>query len=213
MPTLPHQTHICPTRNQLLRERGLAENTLVVFTSDNGADRYPIASADFFQSNGVLRGYKYDQYEGGIRIPALAWWPGTVKKGATSDVPTHFMDYMSTFAEMAGASDQVPGDTDGVSLVALLQGKEDDRLTHDRFLYWEDQGGQRAGRLGKWKVVQRSPDEAMELYDLEADIEETTNIVRHHPEVAARMYALLESSHNPAPPQIEPDAPKGRYYR
>lgn len=196
-----------------LRDSGKAENTLVIFTSDNGADRYPIACADFFDANGGLRGYKYDQYEGGIRMPTIAWWPGTVKKNTVNDLPFHFMDYMSTFAELAGAGAYVPKDVDGVSVADAFTGKRNDGLKQDRFLYWEDQGGQRAGRLGPWKVVQRSPNDALELYNLAADVKETTDVAKAHPEVVATLYALLEANHSEAPPQIEPSAPEGRNYR
>ncbi|MCF6285948.1 MAG: sulfatase-like hydrolase/transferase [Candidatus Hydrogenedentes bacterium] len=196
-----------------LEESGLAENTLVIFTSDNGADRYPIACADFFDANGGLRGYKYDQYEGGIRVPTIAHWPGTVKKGAVNDLPFHFADYMATFADLAGASDQVPGDVDGISIVAAFTGARDAALKNDRFLYWEDLGGQRAGRLGRWKAVQRSPESPLELYDLDTDMAETTNVAVQHPDVVAKLYALLDANHSEARPQIEPHAPKGRYYR
>ena len=196
-----------------LKAQGLAENTLVIFTSDNGADRYPIASPEFFAANGVLRGYKYDQYEGGIRVPTIAWWPGTVKTGVKNDLPFHFADYMATFAELGGASAAVPSDVDGISVLATFTGAIDPALKRDRFLYWEDQGGQRAGRLGKWKAVQRSPNSPLELYDLESDLAETTNVAVSHPEIVAKLYALLDASHSDAPPQIEPDAPKGRHYR
>jgi arylsulfatase A len=196
-----------------LKASGLSENTLVVFTSDNGADRYPIASPEFFEANGALRGYKYDQYEGGIRIPTIAHWPGKLNAGTVNHVPIHFMDYMPTFAYMAGATAHVPADVDGVSVSATFTGNDDTELKRDRFFYWEDQGGQRAGRLGRWKAVQRSPNSPLELYDLRSDLAETTNVAVGNPEVVARLYALLEASHSPAPPQIEPDAPKGRYYR
>ncbi len=196
-----------------LKAKGLAENTLVIFTSDNGADRYPIANADFFNANGGLRGYKYDQYEGGIRVPTIAHWPGMLKPGTENHMPFHFMDYLPTFATLAGADAAVPPDVDGLSLAATLTGKDDTELKRDRFLYWEDQGGQRSGRLGRWKAVQRSPQSPLELYDLQVDVAETTNVAASHPDMVAKLYALLDASHSEAPPQIEPDAPKGRHYR
>lgn len=196
-----------------LEAQGLAENTLVIFTSDNGPDRYPIASADFFNARGGLRGYKYDQYEGGIRVPTIAWQPATVAAGSENDLIFHFMDYLPTFAELAGAGEAVPADVDGISIAAAITGQDDPALERERFLYWEDEGGQRSGRLGPWKAVQRSPEVPMELYNLDEDLAETENVAKAHPEVAARLYTLLEASHSPAPPQNEPSAPRGRYYR
>jgi arylsulfatase A-like enzyme len=196
-----------------LKAKGLMENTLVIFTSDNGGDKYSIASPQFFEANGVLRGYKYDQYEGGIRIPTIAWWPGKIKTGAVNDLPFYFADYMSTFAELGGATAAVPEDVDGISVLSTFTGKKDEALEKDRFLYWEDLGGQRAGRLGHWKAVQRSVDSPLELYDLDKDLSETTNLAVSNPEVVAMMYALLDANHSEAPPQIEPKAPKGRHYR
>ena len=196
-----------------LRETGRAENTLVIFTSDNGPDRFSIASADFFNARGGLRGYKYDQYEGGIRVPAIAWWPDTIKAGAVNDLPFHFMDYLPTFGELAGAAAAVPADVDGVSLAPVFRGEGNRGLEAERFFYWEDDGGQRSGRLGPWKIVQRGPDSPLELYNLEADPAEATNVAIGHPEIVARIYALLEASHTPARPQIEPKAPDGRNYQ
>jgi arylsulfatase A len=196
-----------------LKAKGIAENTLVLFTSDNGPDRYSIPDPEFFDANGPLRGYKYDQYEGGIRVPALAWWPGTINPGESNHVPWHFADFLPTCADLAGAQDSAPQDLDGLSIRSLFQGQPSANLARARFFYWEDDTGQRAGLLGgDWKIVQRSPDSAPELYDLSKDPGETRDLRQENPEMLVRLYALLEANHTEAPLQKNPEAPDGRLY-
>ncbi len=193
---------------ELLAKKGMAEDTLVIFTSDNGPDRYSLACTDFFNGRGGLRGYKYDMYEGGIRVPAVAWWPGTVPAGTTSPYPWHFADVMPTFAALAGTTD-VPAN-DGASIVPALE--DPAAAIEERVLYWETDDG-RALRLGKWKLVQPEPGAPVELYDLSQDIAEKNDLADKHPRVALRLKKQLDAQHEPAPPQIEPSAPDGRYYR
>src|SRR5699024_9494018 len=117
---------------QKLREHGIAENTLVIFTSDNGPHEEGGNDPAFFNSNGPFRGIKRDLYEGGIRVPMIAQWPGKIKAGSTSDHISGFQDMMPTFAELA---DTKPPQTDGISMVSALTGGED-QPRHD-YLYWE----------------------------------------------------------------------------
>ena len=178
----------------LLRQLGVAENTLVVFSSDNGPHAEGGNDPAFFHSSGPLRGIKRDLYEGGIRVPTLAAWPGRIAAGRESDTVSGFQDWLPTFAELAGA--KVPGGLDGLSLVPTLTGRGDQEQ-HD-YLYWEfhEQGGKRAIREGNWKAVQlnmnRTPG-AVELYDLGSDVGEEHDVAGEHPEVVGRLEGLMDA--------------------
>lgn len=167
----------------LLNELGIAENTLVIFTSDNGPHAEGGAIPEFFNSNGDLKGIKRDLYEGGIRVPMIAWWPGTVESGTRSDHISAFWDFLPTACEISGT--EIPSTTDGISYLPELLGK--DQKEHD-YLYWEffEQGGKTAIRKGPWKAVRlgvnSNPDTEIELYDLGQDIGENTDISGSHPE-------------------------------
>lgn len=184
----------------LLKELKLDENTLVLFGSDNGAV-FPVAGTDpqFFRSNGDLRGYKQDLYEGGIRTPFIARWPGKIPAGVTNDFIGAFWDFLPTCCELAGVD--APADIDGVSLVPTLLGRPN-QPPHE-FLYWEyhSGGGAQAVRFGRWKAVRKnvkqSPDAAIELYDLETDLGETRNVAGDHPELIEKASGYMNSSHLP----------------
>lgn len=177
-----------------LEARGVAENTIVLFTSDNGPHGEGGYQPEYFDSNGPLRGMKRDLYEGGIRVPQIAWWPGRVEAGATTDVPSYFGDYMQTFADLAGA--EAPDATQSVSLVPTLLGDSARQATPDH-LYWEFQGAQ-AVRQGRWKAVRDSIGGGpLELYDLEADPAESTDVADDHPDVVERLKSLMNEAHRP----------------
>lgn len=182
-----------------LKEIGADERTLVVFTSDNGAI-LRISPAAFFSSNGPLRGEKTDLYEGGIRVPMIARWPGQVRAGVTTNHLSANWDMWATFAELTGAPP--PQQTDGISIVPTLLGRGGQRR-HDS-LYWENhaRGGLQAVRVGRWKGlrhdVTKRPDAPIELYDLDNDIIESTNLAAAHPDVVKRIEALMKSSRTPA---------------
>lgn len=195
----------------LLDENGLSENTLIIFTSDNGADSYSLACGEFFKANGDLRGWKYDMYEGGIRVPAIARWTGRTEPGKIDHSPWYFADMMPTFAALAGAEDNVPNGIDGVSIAPLFSSGSVDRL-HERLIYWEA-GGAVAGRLGDWKIVRKGADSPVELFNLRDDVREQHNVAAGRAGIVERLEAMLRENHQPAPPQIEPAAPDGRYYR
>ena len=197
-----------------LEALGIRDNTLVIFTSDNGADRYSLANPEFFEANGPLREFKGTLYEGGLRIPAIASWPGKIRANTANSHPYYFGDYFATFADLAGATDQVPQGLDSISITPTLLQKDAPQLSHD-FFYWElgDGGSMRAGRLGKWKIVQASPGADYELYDLHADVSEETNLATMHPKVVKRMKRLLMKNHEQAMPQTEPHAPDGQQHR
>ncbi len=174
-----------------LKKQGIDENTLVIFSSDNGPHKEGGVDPDFFDSNGPLRGIKRDLYEGGIRVPMLARWPGRIEPGAVCDHVSAFWDMLPTFAELADA--EVPKDIDGLSIVPALLGK--DQPEH-QYLYWEFHEGssKQAIRMGKWKAIRLAPSRAIELYDLETDIGEQHNIADRHPGVAARAREILSQA-------------------
>ncbi len=177
---------------------GLTENTLVIFTSDNGPHEEGGADPDWFDSNGPLRGYKRDLYEGGIRVPMIASWPGTVAEGGTTDHVSAFWDVFPTLAELTGQP--MPDSTDGVSFLPTLLGHPAAQQQHE-YLYWEfhERGGRVAVREGRWKGVRyqamEEPDSPLELYDLNTDIGETNDVAAEHPDIVARLDSLVRVSH------------------
>jgi arylsulfatase len=183
----------------LLKTFKLDDNTVVVFSSDNGAiDAYAGTDAKFFRSIGDLRGMKGSLYEGGIRVPLIARWPGQIKAGATSMLPTAFWDMLPTFCDVAGVP--APKDIDGVSLLPTLLGKGGQRRSE--FLYWEfpGYGGQQAVRAGKWKAVRQNLGKgasSVELYDLDADPSETKNVGAENPEIVKQLTTIMQREHKP----------------
>jgi arylsulfatase A-like enzyme len=179
-----------------LKKLGLDKNTIVIFASDNGPHLEGGADPDYFNSNGPLKGYKRDLYEGGIRTPMLVKWPGKVKPGSHSDHISAFWDMMPTFAEITGAHNIE--NSDGISFLPALLGKE--QRQHD-YLYWEfhEQGGRVAVRMGKWKAVkkdiEKQPHGATELYDLTNDIGEASDISSSYPEIVSICDSLIEAAH------------------
>lgn len=167
----------------LLKELNIDDNTIVFFTSDNGPHQEGNHKLEFFDSNGALRGYKRDLYEGGIRVPMVVRWPGKIKAGATSDHPSAFHDFLATACELAGV--KIPDSTDGISYVPAMTGRKQE--SH-RYLYW--QFGQKAAvRSDRWKAVLfgHGKGQRIELYDLETDIAEQKDLAKKHPEIAARL--------------------------
>lgn len=186
-----------------LKQLGLDEHTLVIFTSDNGPHKEGGSEADFFDSNGPLRGIKRDLYEGGIRVPGLARWPGRIAPGTDSDVTWTFWDILPTFAELGGAA--VPAGLDGVSFAGGVSNRHEALPDPDRYLYWEfhERGMTQAARRGAWKGV-RTYGGPLELYDLGKDVGETRDLAAAHPDVVADFEAYLatartESAEWPAP--------------
>lgn len=168
-----------------LESEGLRRRTLVIFTSDNGPHREGGADPNFFSSSGGLRGIKRDLYEGGIRVPMIAGYPGQIPPGAVSRHVSAFWDWMPTLADWAGVP-APPGD--GISIRMALQGRE--QAGHES-LYWEFQGKE-AVRFGRWKAVVPGPGEPLELYDLEADPGEWNNLAPDRPAESAQARRLLQ---------------------
>lgn len=178
----------------LLVELEIDDNTIVIFTSDNGTTHLkPQVDYEFFESVGKLRGLKGQLYEGGIRVPLVVRWPGKIKAGSKSELLCAHYDIAATLAEIAVA-DFGEG-SDGISLQPTFLGEK--QKTHE-FLIWDfaGYGGQLAVRMGKWKGiwrgVKKNPDVAMELYDLDADIGETKDLAANQPEVVARLEAIMK---------------------
>ncbi|MDP6442599.1 MAG: arylsulfatase [Pirellulaceae bacterium] len=172
----------------LLKELKIERRTLVFFTSDNGPHSEGGHRHEFFNSNGPLRGFKRDLYEGGIRVPTIAWWPGVTPAGATCDEPLAFWDFVPTACDLAGADP--PAETDGISFVSTLRGQVQ---TSHEFLYWR-YGKKTAIRAGKWKAVRIKDDGAWRLFDLSEDIGETDDVADAHPQIAKEMQRRHEAS-------------------
>lgn len=176
-----------------LESLGIAENTVVIFTSDNGPHREGGADPDFFNSNGGLRGYKRDLYEGGIRVPFVVRWPGKVKEGVVSDHAGAFWDLMATFSEILGQD--LKGNKDGISILPELTGVGT-QAEHE-YLYWEfhEQGGKQAVRMGPWKGVRLKATEnqsnRLQLFHLDKDPGEKRDISGAHPELVSRMAQIM----------------------
>ncbi len=189
----------------LLAELDLDANTLVMFSSDNGTTHLKNeVDYEFFESVGPLRGLKGSLYEGGIRVPMIARWPGKIEPRSTSDHISAFWDVLPTIAEITGS--QPPQGIDGVSFAPTLLGRPERQKQRDH-LYWEftGYGGQQAVRMGRWKAVRqnmlrRNNEEPLkiELYDLESDMGESRDVAAEHPEIVARMREIMQAEHRPS---------------
>lgn len=174
-----------------LKQLGLDDKTLIVFTSDNGPHKEGGADPAFHKASGPLRGIKRDLYEGGIRVPMIVRWPGKVKAGTTSSLPSAFWDVLPTVAEVAGT--ETPKGLDGMSILPTLKGEP--QQPHE-FLYWEfhERGFEQAVRTGHWKAVRHGPEQPLEVYDLKSDLGETTDVAKQHPEVVKRIEQYLATA-------------------
>jgi arylsulfatase A-like enzyme len=184
-----------------LRELGVDDNTLVMFSSDNGPHKEGGADPAFFNSWGPLRGYKRDLYEGGIRVPFIARWPGKIEAGSVTDHVSAFWDFLPTAAELAGG--EAPTNIDGISMVPTLLRKPNKQKKHE-FLYWEfhERGGKQAVRMGDFKGVRlnvhKNPTGPLELYNLANDISEKHNIAYQHPDVILEIETILKAARTDA---------------
>ena len=211
---------------EAVQNTGIAENTLVIVSSDNGGQQSGAGvDLDFFDGNAPLRGAKGSLYEGGIRVPTIAWWPGTVDAHTVNNTVWASWDVLPTFAELA----DVPSPTaiDGLSIVRALL--ENEHLDRD-MLYWEldrrvitiadgtthpnPEGSlHQAVRMSDWKAVRNDVEGPTELYYLRTDIAEKFDVAHLYPEVVAEAESLFETERVEARPQIEPDSGNDRLYR
>ena len=191
---------------ELVKDLGLEDDTIFIFTSDNGAV-FPLAGYDplYFKSNAQLRGYKQDIYEGGIRLPLIVRWKGRVPAGTTSDYVSGHEDWMPTLLDLIGAKELTPKTCDGISFAATLLGKPQ---APRPFLYREFHGGggQQSVRVGDWKLLHRDllgtakkpAAPTTELYDLASDLSESQNVAAAHPEIVARLQKIMDREHVPS---------------
>jgi arylsulfatase A-like enzyme len=187
----------------LLKQRGLAENTLVLFSSDNGPHQEGGHKSDFFNSNGDFKGIKRDLTDGGVRVPLVAWWPGKVKAGTVSDHVSGFQDLLPTVADLSDT--KLTAETDGLSLKPTLLGQEGQKQHSHLCWYFGEQGGKNAALKWPWKLIQQNTGAdkkakknlkmTRELYNLETDIGEETNLATQHPEIVAELEKLLKDSY------------------
>lgn len=177
-----------------LRVLGLERDTLVIFTSDNGPTHLrEQVDVDFFRSAGGLRGLKGSVFEGGIRVPMLARWPGHIAPGSESGLVAGFVDVLPTLCELAGIA--APADADGVSLLPTLLGRGGQRQHDSMFWDFPGYGGQLAVRMGRWKAVRvgmiAHPDARLQLFDLQADPGERHDVAAEHPDVVEQLAAIM----------------------
>ena len=180
----------------LLKELEIDDNTLIIFTSDNGPHSEGGHKADFFDSNGALRGIKRDLYEGGIRVPGIMRWPGVIKAGSVSEQIWAAWDLLPTLCELI--EEPLPNDLDGISIVpALLENKTS---AHPP-LYWEfyESGFSQAVRDGNWKAVKNNAQTNLELFDLSQDAGETKDVAEANSAVAQRLQAIMNNAHTDSP--------------
>jgi arylsulfatase A-like enzyme len=183
-----------------LKRLGIAEKTLVIFTSDNGPHNESNHNLARFQPAGPLSGTKRSLTDGGIRVPCIAWWPGKVKAGAEPAHVAYFGDWMATAAELAGA--KAPANCDSISFAPTLLGREGEQRKHE-FLYWEfHEGGFKQAALydGRWKGIRTGgPNSPLALYDQENDIAEKTDVAAKHPAIAEKVVTYLDTARSESP--------------
>lgn len=178
-----------------LKSLGIDDRTLVIFTSDNGHHDEGGHDTERFDPNGPLRGKKRDLYEGGIRVPAIAHWPGTIAPGGITNHIAYFGDLMATAADLSGVA--CPRDTDSISFAATLRGELEAQREHE-YLYWEfyEQGGKQAVRFGPWKAI-RQPmfTGPIELFNLDVDLGEATDVASANPDLVAKAAEMMKEAH------------------
>lgn len=184
-----------------IEELGLTDNTIIVFTSDNGPHKEGGADPNYFDSNGPLRGFKRDLYEGGIRVPMIVKWPGHIAANTRTDHISAFWDVFPTFSDIVGI--ETPSDLDGISFLPTLVNSDVKQIDHD-YLYWEfyEGGGRRAIRKGAWKAVKynvkKNPNAHIQLYNLNDDIGETIDVAAQHPNIVTEMETIFKEASVPS---------------
>jgi arylsulfatase A len=177
-----------------IKELGLEDNTLIIFTSDNGPHREGGADPDYFNSNGLLRGYKRDLYEGGIRVPMIAKWKGKITEGSKTNHISAFWDVMPTLATLTKS--KIEGPIDGISFLPILLNKGNQKKHN--YLYWEfhELNGRQALRQGDWKLVKYNVNKngSYQLYNLKNDLSETNDLASKMPEKVSELSKIVESS-------------------
>jgi arylsulfatase A len=184
-----------------LKKLKLDNDTLVMFSSDNGPHKEGGGDPEFFNSSGPLRGYKRALYEGGIRVPMIARWPGMIKASSVSNHVSAFWDFLPTCCELVGV--KATEGIDGISMVPTLLGRPGEQREHE-YLYWEfhEQGKRQAVRMGEWKGIRQNvakePNGPIELYNLKSDIGEKDNVAARHPGIVAKIEAYMKAARTPS---------------
>lgn len=184
-----------------LDELGLSDDTIVIFTSDNGATHLrDEVDVDFFKSVGELRGLKGSLYEGGVRVPAIVRWPGHIAAGSTSDFISGFEDWLPTLLDCVGQKSAIPNDCDGMSLLPTLLGHSQPQRP---YLYREfaGYGGQQSLRVGPWKAIRQEIKKGnmeVELYNIDEDISESHDVAAEHPDLVAKLTAQMSQVRTPS---------------
>ena len=184
-----------------LKERGLYDNTIIIFASDNGPHMEGGADPDFFNSNGIYRGYKRDLYEGGIRVPMIISWPGRVETNKETDFMCSFWDMMPTFEEILTPKAKQKA-MDGVSLLPLLENRKGQKEHEYLYFEFQEMNGRQAVRKGSWKLVHmniRGKKPYYELYNLASDPSERHNVIRKYPEKEQELKAVMVEAHVESP--------------
>ncbi|MGN1213845.1 MAG: sulfatase-like hydrolase/transferase, partial [Bacteroidaceae bacterium] len=187
-----------------LKEKGLDENTIIIFSSDNGPHEEGGADPSFFNRDGILRGLKRQTYEGGIRVPFIVKWPGKIKANTLNNLPIAFWDIMPTFCDILGLKNYEKKYSnknkdadyfDGISFLPSLLGKNKKQKYHD-FLYWEfNETNQVAVRQGDWKLISKSG--KCHLYNLARDIHEDNDLSSQYPEIVNQLVDIAHKQHTP----------------
>ena len=183
----------------LLRELEIEENTLVIFTSDNGPHNEAGHNPELFNPAGPLRGMKRTLTEGGIRVPTLAWWPKTIKRGSITEEPFYFGDLMATACEISGVA--IPKQNDSISFLPTLRNQGKQQESH-KYLYWEfyERTFRQAVIMNEWKLIRSAMDnQRIDLYDLDTDIHEDKNLASAKPAIVQKMIHYMEEAHKPHP--------------
>jgi len=186
---------------QTLKDLDIDDNTLVIFTSDNGPHSEGGGNPRFFKSAGPLRGMKRDLYDGGIRVPLIARWPGKTEPGSQTDHISAFWDLLPTCCDLAGI--KTPKGLDGISYLPTILGKPEKQKKHE-FLYWEfhSYGKTQAVRYGHWKGVRKNvakdPDGPIELYNIKNDLAEKNNVAKGHLEIVEKIAKFIKAAHKPS---------------
>jgi arylsulfatase len=183
-----------------LKEIGKYDNTLIIFSSDNGPTHIKHVDIDFFNSAGPFLNsentVKGNLNEGGIRVPTIVTWPDVIPSGSESNHPSTFYDYLATVSDLVGVSP--PYKTDGISFLPTLKGKAQEK---HKYLYWEfpSYGGQQAIRIDKWKGIKKGlfkGESRLKLYDLSVDSKELNDVASEHPDIVTKMENMMKEAHN-----------------
>tara|TARA_R110002049_G_scaffold193240_5_gene362073 strand:+ start:985 stop:2382 length:1398 start_codon:yes stop_codon:yes gene_type:complete len=181
----------------LLKNKGIDKNTLVIFTSDNGPHAEGNVNPEFFDSNYNLRGIKRDLYEGGVKVPFIAWWPETIQAGKKTNHQSAFWDFMATCSDITNVP--LNSNSNGISYLPTLLGQEQNQKQHD-YLYWEfnKKGKKQALIYKNWKLIHLLSENLYELYDLDQDVEERNNVLQFQPELTELLKDKMAKARTPS---------------